>query len=75
MVRKIRSLVRPVTTWFLALVQSSLAAAWAADFGGTGNQAADAFKAMGPFTMMAMTFWFTSRPDRSEGDEGEVTDE
>jgi hypothetical protein len=55
----IRALVRPLTTWGLVLVQAALAVLWA-----TGTAAADAFAALAPFTMMAMTFWFRSRDDR-----------
>ena len=56
-IQAIRSLVRPVTTWGLVASQAALAFLWA-----DGREAAqDAFEALGPFTMMALVFWFTSR--------------
>ncbi len=54
----IRAAVRPTVTWGLVAVQAGLAVAWA-----TGANAEQAFAALGPFTMMAMTFWFHSRED------------
>jgi hypothetical protein len=58
MIDSIRAVVRPSVTWGLVVVQAGLAVAWA-----TGTEAADAFAALAPFTMMAMTFWFKSRED------------
>lgn len=55
----IRALVRPTVTWGLVAAQGGLAAAWA-----LGLEAEQAFAALGPFTMMAMTFWFRSREDQ-----------
>ena len=55
----LRAAVRPTVTWGLVLVQAALAVLWA-----TGTAAADAFAALAPFTMMAMTFYFRSRDDR-----------
>ncbi|MBT5774925.1 MAG: hypothetical protein HOH95_11180 [Dehalococcoidia bacterium] len=52
----IKAAVRPMVTWGLVAVQAGLAVAWA-----TGANAEQAFAALGPFTMMAMTFWFRSR--------------
>lgn len=54
----LRAAVRPTVTWGLVAVQAGLAVAWA-----VGTAAADAFAALSPFTMMAMTFWFKSRED------------
>jgi hypothetical protein len=56
----LRAAVRPTVTWGLVLVQAALAVLWA-----TGTTAADAFAALAPFTMMAMTFWFKSREGAS----------
>jgi len=56
----IKATVRPTVTWGLVVVQAGLAVAWA-----TGADAEQAFAALGPFTMMAMTFWFRSREDAS----------
>ena len=44
------------------MVQAGLAVAWA-----IGTDASDAFAALAPFTMMAMTFWFKSREDGPAG--------
>ena len=57
-IETLRSAVRPTVTWGLVVAQAGLAVAWAA-----GVDAADAFAALAPFTMMAMTFWFKSRED------------
>lgn len=54
----IKAAVRPTVTWGLVAVQAGLAAAWA-----MGANAEQAFAALGPFTMMAMTFWFRSREE------------
>lgn len=62
MIEFVRATVRPTVTWSLVVVQASLAVAWA-----TGTEAADAFAALAPFTMMAMTFWFKSREDLGAG--------
>jgi len=43
-------------------VQAGLAVGWAG-----GAEAADAFAALAPFTMMALTFWFKSREDLTTG--------
>ena len=58
MIQFVRAAVRPTVTWGLVLAQGGLAIAWAG-----GTEAADAFAALAPFTMMAMTFWFKSRED------------
>ena len=57
-IETLRAAVRPTVTWGLVVAQGGLAIAWA-----TGLDAADAFAALAPFTMMAMTFWFKSRED------------
>jgi hypothetical protein len=54
----VRAAVRPTVTWGLVAVQAALAIGWA-----VGADAEQAFAALGPFTMMAMTFWFRSRED------------
>ncbi len=54
----VKSVVRPTVTWGLVAVQAGLAVAWA-----IGANAEQAFAALAPFTMMAMTFWFRSRED------------
>ena len=62
MIEFVRGAVRPTVTWGLVVVQAGLAVAWA-----MGTDAADAFAALAPFTMMAMTFWFKSREDVAAG--------
>ena len=54
----IKGAVRPTVTWGLVAVQAGLAVGWA-----TGANAEQVFAGLGPFTMMAMTFWFRSRED------------
>ena len=58
MIDFVRAAVRPTVTWGLVAVQAGLAVGWAG-----GVAAVDAFAALAPFTMMAMTFWFKSRED------------
>lgn len=62
MIEFVRAAVRPTVTWGLVAVQAGLAVAWAG-----GVEAADAFAALAPFTMMALTFWFKSREDLPTG--------
>ena len=62
MIEFVRAAVPPTVTWGLVAVQAGLAVAWA-----TGTEAGDAFAALAPFTMMAMTFWFKSREDVGDG--------
>ena len=51
-----RAAVRPAVTFELVAVQCSIALAWAG-----GADAKEAFAALSPFTMAAVSFWFAER--------------
>jgi hypothetical protein len=57
-----RGVVRPFVTGTLVLAQIALAGAWTAGMDG----AEPAFAALGPFTMMVVTFWFKDRQGEGE---------
>jgi hypothetical protein len=62
----LRSAVRPTITWALTAAQIGLAMLWAGNEIGGGDSAVvsaapDAFKALSPFTMMALTYYFVER--------------
>lgn len=60
----VRATVRPAVTWCLVVGQVGLAVLWA--LGYTGAQ--DAAAMLGPFTMMAATFYFKSRDETHAAD-------
>jgi len=62
----ILSLVRPTLTWGIVATQAGLAVAWAAGI----EAAPEAFKAWGPFSMMAMTYWFVDRTNQKQNGGG-----
>jgi len=55
----VRSTVRPAVTWCLVAGQVGLAVLWAVGYG----EAREAAAMLGPFTMMAATFYFKSRDE------------
>lgn len=55
----VRATVRPAVTWCLVAGQVGLAVLWALGFG----DAREAASMLGPFTMMAATFYFKSRDE------------
>ena len=55
----VRSVVRPTVTWSLVAAQVGLALLWALGY----PDARDAAAMLGPFTMMATTFYFKSRDE------------
>lgn len=54
-----RGTVRPGVTWCLVAGQVSLAVLWAVGY----SEAREAAAMLGPFTMMAATFYFKSRDE------------
>lgn len=62
-----KGVVRPGVTWTLVMAQCGLALAWAI---GSWGSAAEAFKALAPFTMMTQVYWFKARDEekREQGD-------
>lgn len=55
----VRAVVRPTVTWCLVAAQVGLAGLWAVGY----PDAKDAAAMLGPFTMMAATFYFKSRDE------------
>ena len=55
----VRATVRPAVTWCLVAGQVGLALLWALGHG----EAREAAAMLGPFTMMAATFYFKSRDE------------
>lgn len=55
----VRAVVRPTVTWCLVAAQVGLAGLWAVGYPDTKDAAA----MLGPFTMMAATFYFKSRDE------------
>ncbi len=55
----VRAVVRPTVTWCLVAAQVGLAALWVVGY----PDAKDAAAMLGPFTMMAATFYFKSRDE------------
>ena len=58
-VELVRALVRPIVKWCLVAGQVGLAVLWAVGYG----EAREAAAMLGPFTMMAATFYFKSRDE------------
>lgn len=57
----VRATVRPAVTWCLVAGQVGLAVLWALGYG----EAREAAAMLGPFTMMAATFYFKSRDEEA----------
>ncbi|MFA7297089.1 MAG: hypothetical protein WC211_07905 [Dehalococcoidia bacterium] len=55
----VRATVRPAVTWCLVAGQVGLAVLWAVGY----SEAREAAAMLGPFTMMASTFYFKSRDE------------
>lgn len=65
----VRAVVRPTVTWCLVLAQVCLATLWAVGY----EDAKDASAMLGPFTMMAVTFYFKSRDELREAERAALT--